>query len=301
MAYKPRSEREELTIFRILNRSMNLSEEDQWTYFRLNKGFEGELMFDSLTEKIKSECLILNDLLLELNNSKFQIDSCIIQDSIYLFDVKNFEGDYCYEKGDLMSMKTSKLMQNPLDQLNRCETLFRQLLQKYGYKLPVEARLVFINPDFTLYQAPKDKPIIYPTQLNILMKKLNTWTGKINGKHKKLADLLISLHQVESPYPRVPRFEYEGLQKGLTSSCCHSFSVSVNGRKLVCDDCGSVEEIDAAVLRRVGELKLLFTGRKITTNGVWEWCGGICSKKTIKRILKNNFITMGKKKYTYFV
>lgn len=301
MAYKPRTEREEITIFRILNARMNLSEEDNWTYFRLNKGFEGELMFDSLTEKIQSECLILNDLLLELNNSKFQIDTCIIQDTIYLFDVKNHEGDYCYEKGDFILMKNGKLMQNPLDQLNRCETLFRQLLQKYGYNLPVEARVVFINPDFTLYQAPKDKPIIYPTQLNTLMKILNKWTGKINGKHKKLADLLISLHQVESPYPRVPSYKYGGLRKGLTSACCHSFSVSVNGRIAVCDDCGSEEGIDAAVLRSVGELRLLFPDRKITTNGVWEWCGGICSKKTIKRILKNNFITMGKKKYTYFV
>lgn len=55
MAYKPRPEREELTIYRSLNARSELSEEEKRTYFRLKKGFEGEVMFDSLTEKLLSE------------------------------------------------------------------------------------------------------------------------------------------------------------------------------------------------------------------------------------------------------
>ncbi|WHY78868.1 nuclease-related domain-containing protein [Neobacillus sp. WH10] len=299
MAYKPRTEREEIPILRSLKARMELSEEDIWNYFNLKKGFEGEVMFDLLTEKLQSECFILNDLLLELNNSKFQIDTLVVQDTIYLFDVKNHEGDYYYEKGDFIS-KSRKLMNNPLDQLKRCETLLRQLLQKYGFKLPVEAWVVFINPEFTLYQAPKHEQIIYPTQLNTLLKKLNMWTGKLNGNHKKLADLLVSMHLVESPYPRIPPYEYEELRKGIICSSCQSILPSVTGRKIVCGDCGCNEGVDAAVLRSVRELKLLFPDRKITTKGVKEWCGGIISKDVIRRNLNQNYKANGFGRWFYY-
>ncbi|WP_312472380.1 hypothetical protein [Neobacillus sp.] len=58
MAYKPRKEREEITILRSLNTRMNLPEEDKWNYLNLKKGFEGEVMFDSLTEKLQSGCYV---------------------------------------------------------------------------------------------------------------------------------------------------------------------------------------------------------------------------------------------------
>ena len=44
---------------------------------------------------------------------------------------------------------------------------------------------------------------------------------------------------------------------------------------LTCETCGNVENWEVAVLRSVEEFKLLFPGRKITTNRVYEWCGGI--------------------------
>jgi hypothetical protein len=90
MAYKPRTEREEIAILRSLNARMKLPDDDKRNYLNLKKGFEGEVKFDSLTEKLDCDCLILNDLLLEVNKSKFQIDTVVIQDTLYLFDVKNY-------------------------------------------------------------------------------------------------------------------------------------------------------------------------------------------------------------------
>ena len=299
MAYKSRIERKEITILRSLNARMELSKEDKWNYLKLTKGFEGEVIFDSLTEKLQSDSYILNDLLLELNANKFQIDTLIVQDIIYLFDVKNFEGDYFYENGDFYS-KTEKLLNNPLVQLKRCESLLRQLLQKHGLKFSVEAYLVFINPEFTLYQAPRHEPIIYPTQLNSLMKKLNAWKGKLNGKHTKLADFLVSLHQVESPYPRMPPYDYDQLRKGVICSSDQSFLVSIKGRKFVCDDCGCEEILDSAVLRSAEELILLFPNLEITTSLVQDWCGGIGSIKMIARILKKKYRTIGLGRWTYY-
>ncbi|WP_312889188.1 nuclease-related domain-containing protein [Desertibacillus haloalkaliphilus] len=97
---------------------MDLSKKDKQHFFNLKKGYEGEIIFDSLTEKIQSECFILNDLLLKQNNTMFQIDSLLIfQESIYIFEVKNFEGDYYYESERLYKTPDSEIT-NPLNQLN---------------------------------------------------------------------------------------------------------------------------------------------------------------------------------------
>ncbi|WP_263315273.1 nuclease-related domain-containing protein [Bacillus sp. S3] len=231
-------------------------------------------------------------MLLKSNNTTFQIDSLIIQDVLYLFEIKNYEGDYYFEADNFYSMHETKI-QNPLHQLNRCESLLSQLLLKHGYRIRIEAWVVFINPAFTLYQAPKNKPIIYPTQLDFLMNKLNASTMKLNDRHHKIADLLVSLLQTESPYTDLPNYDFDKIQKGLTCKACHSFSISVHGRKTLCDECGNEEGFEAAVMRSVRELKLLFPDRKITTNDVLNWCEMNVAQARISRILKKNLKVIG--------
>ena len=67
----------------------------------------------------------------------------------------------------------------------------------------------------------------------------------------------------------------------------------------MCEDCGCHEVIDHAVLRVVEEIKLLFPNIKITTNVVHEWCKVVESKKTIRRILKQNYSVEGKKEFGF--
>jgi hypothetical protein len=300
MHFKPRVEKDELKLMRFLNTRMDLPEKDKKHFLNLQKGFEGEKMFDLLTEKLSEERFILNDLLLEINHTKFQIDTTmIVQEKIYLFEVKNFESEYEYRSGILHTIAGNEV-NNPLDQLKRSESLFRQLLQKLGLKFPVESWVIFINPEFTLYQAPKNQPFKLPTQLNQFMKKLNATPSKLNGWHKKLADQLVSLHQIDSPYPRLSPYEYDQLQKDLTCAACHSFSVSLQEKDLVCGHCGHHEKLESAVLRSVEELKLLFPNRKITTNAVHEWCGGSVSKHVIRMILKKNYRVVGYGRWFYF-
>ena len=146
MPYKSRTESAELLILKSLNTRMNLSEKDKQHYFNLKKGYKGEILFDSLTEKLHCECFILNDLLLNLNNSTFQIDSLIISsETIYLFEVKNYEGDYYYES-DRLYKKPKFEISNPLSQLSRSESLLRQLLQNLGFNIPIRCFSRFYQP-----------------------------------------------------------------------------------------------------------------------------------------------------------
>jgi hypothetical protein len=301
MLFKARSESVLLMILRTLNTRMVLAIEEQKYYLNLKKGFEGEVKFDLLTETLQSDCLILNDLLLEINHTTFQIDTLIIfQDRVYLFEVKNFEGDYSYDADNFKTNFGNKY-QNPLDQLKRSKNMLHQLLQKYEYTTSIDASVIFINQDFTLYHAPLELPFIFPSQINRILKKLNIMPSRLSNLHKNLAEKLVSLHQSEAPANnRLPPYEYEQLRKGITCKECSSFSMTVHRKKVACNDCGCEEVLALAVIRCVKEFKLLFPNRKITTNEIYEWCKVIESKKRISRILESNFKKIGVRKWTFF-
>ena len=98
--------------------------------------------------------------------------------------------------------------------------------------MKVEAYVIFINPQFTLFNAPEGLPFILPTQLTSFMKKLNNKPAKLNNQHKKLAQALVSLHQTEtSVNPSLPLYSFAQLEKGISCKKCFCLSVVVHGGK----------------------------------------------------------------------
>ncbi|PWW27956.1 nuclease-like protein [Cytobacillus oceanisediminis] len=114
----------------------------------LRKGFTGEKQFDMLLQSMPDESIILNDLLLEYSNTIFQIDSLLITgDCIYVFEIKNYEGDF-YINHDKWCTTSKSEIKNPLLQLQRSESLLRRLLLDLGFNAPIKSYLIFINPEF---------------------------------------------------------------------------------------------------------------------------------------------------------
>lgn len=294
MLLNARTESEELLFMRRLNARMELSSNEKVRLYNLEKGYEGEVKFDLLAENLLEERYIINDLLLKVNNSYFQIDTLIIsQGLIQLLDIKNFEGDWYLNDEILKAVKNEREYKNPVLQLKRCATLFRQLLQELKQNYLVDSSVIFINPEFTLYQSPMDQPFILPTQVNRFIRDLNNTPSKLDEGHKKLAQQILSLHQTKNPFVQLPEYDYDQLKKGLLCKTCMTFSLSMENRQLVCGKCGGRETFEQAVLRNVEEFKLLFPKRKVTTPGIYEWCGTDISKKTICRVLKKTYTTCG--------
>lgn len=301
MLLKGRTESVELISYRLLNKRMELTEKEKFHYLNLVRGYEGEVKFDALLADLAEERYIINDLLLEVNHSHFQIDTLIIaQGVIHLLDTKNYQGDYYLESDRFYSKTNGREYKNPVDQLKRSATLLRQLLQMLKQDHLVDASVLFINPEFTLYQAPKDYPIILPTQINRFLKDLNKTPSKLNEGHKKLAQTLISLYQNENPFSTSPTFTYEQLRKGLTCANCCSFYISVDGRMCICRDCGHHELVSSAVIRSVNEFKILLPNEKITTNIIHDWCKVVDSKQRIRAVLRKHYKIVGVHQWTYY-
>lgn len=300
MKLKKRNEPDELKIMNLLEPRMIFTEKEKQRHYSLRKGYEGEVQYDIWMESLEIEHLIMNDLLLEVGGTTFQIDSLVIvQYEILVFEVKYYEGDYYYE-GERLKKINGNEVKDPLLQLKRSISLLRQLFESLGFNIVIESSVVFNNPEFTLYQSPKDAPIIFPSQLNRYMKKLNKKQSKLTNLHRKIAEKLLELHTVDNPYKRVPKYEYEQLKKGIVCGDCHTFFEEPKGRSFTCGHCGRKESIESAIMRNTYAFKILFPDKKITTTAIHDWCNHVLSKKIIRRVLTKNLTLIRNNKLTYF-
>lgn len=290
-----------LVILEILNSRMELAEEEKQYYLSQEKGHHGEQLNDLWVKKLEEELFVLHNLLFEMKNSQFQIDTLIIaQDRIYLLDVKYHKGDYIYKNDGFYTLSDNET-KNHLHQLRRCETLLRQLLQTLGFNIPIESTLIFNNPEFYLYNVPPELPIIFPTQLKRFYNNLNKRPSKLSEKHKLLAKKLLDEDKGESSYSKIPIYKYHQIKKGFSCGTCFSLLTTVEKRKVVCTSCGHIEHLESALLRNVKEYMLLFPERKVTTLAIYEWCGGVGSQRSFRRILFNHFTPIGHGRFTHFI
>ena len=110
---------------------MELTEKEKLHLSNQEKGYEGEVKFDELTAGLENENLILNDLLLEVGESLFQIDTLIIFSGvIHLIDVKYFEGEYSYDEKELFKTKTGSEKKDPLASVEKMSFLVPPITPK---------------------------------------------------------------------------------------------------------------------------------------------------------------------------
>lgn len=298
---KKRMEPDELKLLRMLKARGGLVDDSR--FWNLEKGYEGEVVFDKWFSRMDGEWVVVNDLLLEHAGSLFQIDSLVIGvDRVYLFEVKNFEGDFLLEQNRWYS--GSREIKDPLLQMQRCEAAIRQLLRSLGYQLPIESNLIFINPEFNLYNCSPKLPIVFCSQLNRFSKKLmkqSVSSGRLHARHSRLAEKLCQLHIEKSPYERLPGYRYEELRKGIACVGCGGMGVRHHYRMIECGMCGYNEDLDVALLRSIKECCSLFPQMKITTKIIYDWIGHLVSKKVIQRVLQNNFLIIGHGKSANYV
>lgn len=304
MVIKERDVPKDLMVLRFLYWREGLSKEDQRQYLKMEKGFEGELQFDEmLKERLPDgEWLILSDLLLERNSKLTQLDTILVSGNvIYNINVKNHEGDYYFKNGCWYMSPSGIEIHDPLLQLKRSETVLRQILRTLGLDIPIISKLVFVHHEFTLYYAPMNLPIVFPTQINRFFKALLSSTAKPGKKEWAFAKKLAALHLTESPYNNVPDYSYGPLRKGIYCNSCHSFTLEQAGKDLVCQTCDYTEKLPSALMRSVREFHILFPERRITVQAIKDWCQLDVDRRAIGRILRKNLKVVNKGGHSYYL
>lgn len=302
MHQKPHKSKE-LQILQFLETRTTLTSEQLKTYHNLSKGYVGEKRFYELLKKnLSINSIVLHSLLLESNDTTFQIDCLIIlQNSIYLIEVKNYEGDFYLKNKSWYALATKREVNNPLIQLERSAFLLRNLLQANGFQFKISPYIVFVNQTFTLYEAPLKFPLIFPTQVHRFIEMLNNHPSRITQTHKNMAQRLEKLHITESLYGSLPNYHLQQLQRGIFCYKCGCLMRRVAYKKLSCNKCKYTENVDSGVLRSIVEFSILFPEQNITTSSIHDWCGIIGSKERIRKILADYLFFIPNGKHSHYI
>ncbi|WP_062051776.1 nuclease-related domain-containing protein [Bacillus sp. JCM 19034] len=277
-----------------------LTEKDELQYSNLEKGYNGEQTFDEWLKALTADSLVLQDLLFEFNQTHFQIDTLLIlSDCLLMFEVKHFSGDF-YLKENRWYTSIHTEMKNPLLQLQRNESLLRQLLQHLRVQKPIKGYLIFPNTEFQLYNVPMNLPIIFSTQRKRFVSQLNSNQLNLKTDERKLANIFLAHHIPESPFTHKPSYPYEKLKKGVVCPRCSSFMKTLSTQKVICQ-CGYTETNQLAISRSIDEYRLLFPERPVTTNSIWEWCKIHQSKRIIQDHLAKNYELIGHSNSSHYV
>jgi hypothetical protein len=281
---------------------MQFSLEQTSDFKRLSRGYQGEVQFAELLDKeLHQPCIPIFDLRLKVFGSECQFDCLLMfQQYIHLFEVKNFQGDYIIDGDRWFSRLTMEERKNPLFQLRRSDLLLRDFLAKQPFNVGVESHVVFVNPEFYLYQAPPDSPIIFPGQQQRYTQELNQTQCQLHQQHHRLADQLKAGHIPKSTHEQFPEYEYDQLKKGIVCTSCDGFMEKVSQRRLLCPFCGLHETVEDAVIRTVKEFRLLFPERPIKVSAIQNWSNHVLSDNNIRTCLDKYVPLLNKGRSSYY-
>lgn len=302
MAFKEREKPFRLKVMESLVYRMSLSRDELRKYSNWVKGYDGELKFDGITGKLTCDAIILNDLLLMVNGKKFQIDAMVITaKGVRVYEVKNFEGEYFYHEGKMFHSKSNKEVFNPLNQISNASSLLRILMDQMGYHLPSKTYIVFINHNFSLFEAPRMEELLVPGRIESHFSKVNEISDGLTPTHRRFAEEIMSLHIEDFSLHNVPFYNETTIKKGVTCFHCGAFiSDFTKNWSCVCKFCGKKERLSQTIVRHADEFIRLYPEQKITTPTISEFCGHELPEHRIRYALKHNYQMHGKKRWRYY-
>lgn len=301
MINKLRAQPLQLQILEQLKKRQQLSTEDFSYLTSLKKGYEGELQFDETLERLTCEHIILSDLVLEVNRQTFQIDSLIITGKgVNLYEIKNYQGEYIYENNEMKMLSSKKVIIKPSTQIDKTRSLFNILLEQLNYNMTVRAYVVFVNQEFLLYQVSPNPTLILAPKLKKHIEQLSLIETPLEFEHKRLADKLKDLHLTDNRFIKLPEYHYNELKKEVICPHCQNNLRTLTERTTRCVKCDYSEANTDIILREIEEFQLLFPNIRLTTYIIYDWCGKMYSKDSIRRTLKKNYKEIGTKKGKYY-
>lgn len=301
MAYKNREKPYTLIMLEALNKRMRLDTNDRLNYLNTISGYEGECQLDGRTEQLK-RCLVLNDLFLKTNGVSFQIDALVVtRKKLLIYEVKNHEGEYIYKEEHLHKIKTSVNILNPMYRLTRTKLLFEQLLKRNGYAdFQVEAYLVFINPNFTLYECPVQPSILRASDLDRHFEQLPISLEPLTQRHTVLSNRLCELIIPDEIDFNLPKYTYAELKKDIFCLTCGAVVPSPLGKFTTCQHCLKIVPTIVLICEHIRDYQYLFPNAAVTVSAIYDWCGGKVSKKRIRAVFQSQFEVEGTGRGTHY-
>lgn len=174
-----------------------------------------------------------------------------------------------------------------------------KLLKSLGYSMEIEAFIVYVNPEFSIWGAPYEGDSILPGQISEHFRELQNMKPVTNPELEKLAQALVECHDPEYP-SKLIKYEYEKMNKGIICPTCGLLVHNFCGRSHMCESCGKKMIIQKAISNSISDFHTLFPNEKLTTKRLADWCGTEDTNRVYK-VLKREYQAAGSESCRYYI
>lgn len=194
----------------------------------------------------------------------------------------------------------NKEIENPILQRNRATSLFRMFLQSKGIQSPLKSYIIFIHPQCTIYQTPLNQQIIFHSNIQSFLTKLNENQYSSKKSQSIVKVLESSVHQEFLPENSLS-YTFDELQKGIPCCQCGSMNTELINRTIKCSDCETEEVASDSIIRCINEFQELFPSENLTSGIISKWCGNSIAQARCKRMLLKHFSKRGETKNVHYI
>ena len=289
----------ELAYYRALKRRGPLSREDAKNLAAQEKGYAGECVYDRIFDEVgHGSVFVFRDIYLGIEGRAAQYDSLIVSDDgIVVNEIKNYSGNYRYEKGTWYIGK-SPVSDDALSQLRRAIGKLVKLRYQVQGRFDISGKIVFPNIEFRLQSSDDDlwENVVLRSGLRSYLGQFkNMYAGRVG---EDIAELIRN-HIVPNTYFDKCA-EFSAVRKGLYCSECGGFELENRYLYMTCQDCSKTEKKETHVLRAISDYKALFLNDKLTKQRFMEFIDYKVSERTVFRIFNKYCNQITKGKWTYY-
>lgn len=281
---------------------MDLTNEQQYYLDNLSRGYTGEKEFKGLLEYFIGDCAsILTDFTFSVDGVVRQIDALVVfRNAIFVFEVKNYHGDYLFKDGDFYNTKYVDKVKSPLEQLDNTTILFKRLIKRVWYTMPIKSYVVFIGKDFHLYESPRDSNIIMRSQIKKFLNELRLKYQHADQSTKKLVESLWKFRYLEERRLDI-NYSYESIKKSLFCNNDGGEIVLNNRTYYECQKCNEKTPIEVVVLQAIRDFQTLFPEMKLTISNLYDFTGGKISRYHYRKMLNSHYKRLGSGRSVHYV
>lgn len=292
---------DELLLLHAVSSRMKLDAKTLKRLLNLEKGLIGERWFLEWLLRLGWNVMVIPDLKTKINHSSVQVDTIVIAgNTVYLFEVKNYEGEYYFEEGRFFFCNGEEY-NSPLKQIEKIELAIRQLLRSWGSNFRIEYYVVFVNPSMGLTQMRRTDPIIMPHQLDRRFSTFRKNAPYATAADRRMGERLVGLHDQSLSFIDIPDYDVTAMGQGMRCRGCNGLDTVIVRRKCLCRTCGRIEPMHTSILDAAKDYRLIHRVNKINVPDIEEFCGGMVSQKSIRTALNKEYDHIAKSNYSYYI
>lgn len=289
----------EIYHYKAISKRRSLTSHENHKLLNLEKGYEGECLYDDVFNFIGHKNLyILRDLYLYINNSITQYDSIIIMNNrIVINEVKNLTGIYDY-KNNSWYKENRQMESDPFIQLSRAKSNLISLKKNSMLDFHIDSNIIFTSDDF--YFSSDNE---YMSNQSVLRSNLKNYFRSFKYEEagndaKRIVKLIKSAITNKRILPK--KVDISKLKLGLYCGQCSDFNLIKGRFQFKCMKCGSIESYETHLLRAMYDYKYMFPDEAMTRASILYLIDFKIKKSTVYYALKKHCNVVKKGNQTYY-